>query len=103
MRCLSQLAHGPDRSLESESLTESSPRIPRIIHQSWRSKKLEPFQKLWQTSWLDNHADWTYMFWTDKENRKLVAKHFPWFWETYDSFPLNIQLFSRATLQGMLL
>ena len=31
------------------------------------------------------------MFWTDKDNRKLVAQHFPWFLDVYDAFPLNIQ------------
>lgn len=31
------------------------------------------------------------MFWTDKENRRLIADHFPWFLDVYDSFPRNIQ------------
>ena len=65
--------------------------VPHIIHQSWRSHKLEPFQKEWQKTWLRNHPEWTYLFWTDKGNRKLVAEHFPWFLDTYDGFPLNIQ------------
>ncbi|DBB13154.1 TPA: hypothetical protein ACH3X3_004908 [Trebouxia sp. C0006] len=66
-------------------------RVPRIIHQSWRTKKLEAFQIAWQKTWLDNHPNWTYMFWTDKDNRKLIAEHFPWFLEVYDQFPRNIQ------------
>ena len=70
---------------------QASTAVPRIIHQSWRSKKLESFQKEWQKSWLTNHPDWTYMFWTDKDNRRLIADHFPWFLDVYDSFPLNIQ------------
>ena len=65
--------------------------VPHIIHQSWRSKKLENFQLSWQQSWLHNHPHWTYMFWTDKENRKLVERDFPWFLPTYDNFPKNIQ------------
>ena len=68
-----------------------SPSIPCIIHQSWRSKHLEHFQKQWQKTWLQNHPGWTYMFWTDKDNRKLVAEHFPWFLDVYDQFPRNIQ------------
>lgn len=42
-------------------------RIPKIIHQIWIGspypKKHKPFQK----TWLDNHPDWTYILWTDKE------------------------------------
>ena len=65
--------------------------IPCIIHQSWRSRKLETFQKEWQKSWLANHPDWTYIFWTDKDNRRLISDHFSWFLDVYDGFPLNIQ------------
>ena len=31
------------------------------------------------------------MFWTDKDNRRLIADHFPWFLDVYDGFPRNIQ------------
>ena len=65
--------------------------IPRIIHQSWRTKKLEAFQMTWQKTWLDNHPNWTYMFWTDKDNRKLIAENFSWFLDVYDQFPRDIQ------------
>ena len=65
--------------------------VPHIIHQSWRTKKLENFQKGWQQSWFEKHPHWTYMFWTDVDNRKLVARHYPWFLEIYDAFPRNIQ------------
>lgn len=65
--------------------------IPRIMHQSWRTTKLEKFQSSWQRSWLHNHPDWTYMFWTDRDNRKLIAEHYSWFLDIYDSLPRNIQ------------
>ena len=65
--------------------------LPKILHQSWRSTKLESYQREWQRSWLKHHSDWTYMFWTDKDNRKLISEHFPWFLDVYDGFPRNIQ------------
>lgn len=40
---------------------------------------------------MAHHPDWTYMFWTDKDNRRLIADHFAWFLDVYDSFPLSIQ------------
>ena len=75
----------------SQRLPQGTASIPRIIHQSWRSRKLEKFQTDWQKTWLANHPEWIYMFWTDKDNRRLIADHFPWFLDVYDSFPLNIQ------------
>ena len=65
--------------------------IPHIIHQSYRTKQLEVFQRDWQKTWFQNHPDWTYMFWTDKDNRNLIADKFPWFLNVYDNFPHAIQ------------
>ncbi len=81
--------HIDDRLITTR--TSSLRFMPRIIHQSWRTKRLEPFQQDWQNSWLDHHPEWTYMFWTDADNRKLIAQDFPWFLDVYDNFPLNIQ------------
>lgn len=77
--------------------------IPRILHQSWRTVRLEQFQKEWQKTWLANHPDWTYMFWTDKDNRRLVKDHFPWFLDVYDALPSNIQRADCARYLYMLL
>ncbi len=74
--------------LEEEPRNKS---IPHIIHQSWRIRTLEPFQKEWQKTWLENHPTWTYMFWTDKDNRDLIADKFPWFLSVYNSLPNAIQ------------
>ena len=65
--------------------------IPHIIHQSWKGKELESFQKEWQKTWLQNHPNWTYMLWTDKDNRDLITDKFPWFLNVYDNFPYAIQ------------
>lgn len=70
---------------------EASKLIPRIVHQSWRTSKLEAFQVEWQKTWLINHPDWKYMFWTNEDNRKFVAENYGWFLDLYDSFPRDIQ------------
>ena len=75
-------------NLEEEPQDKS---IPHIIHQSWRTRRVEPFQQKWQKTWLENHPTWTYMFWTDKDNRDLIADKFPWFLSIYDSLPNAIQ------------
>jgi len=65
-------------------------KIPKIIHQSWKTNELIPFQREFQQSWLRNHPDWKYMFWTDEDNRKLVETRYPQLLQAYDKFPMNI-------------
>lgn len=66
-------------------------RIPHIIHQSWRTIEVKPFQKQWQQTWLDHHPTWSYMFWTDEDNRDLIADKFPHFVSIYDNLPSPIE------------
>lgn len=66
-------------------------KIPKIIHQTWRTDKLpSPFDRLSET-WRRFLPDWEYILWTDEMNREFVRKHFPVFLEKYDSYPRNIQ------------
>ena len=90
-RVIGELTEWMDQNVHQVPRQHGRVSVPHIIHQSWRTKKLESFHKAWQQTWLDNHPDWTYMFWTDSDNRKLVAEHFPWFLDVYDQFPRNIQ------------
>ena len=65
--------------------------IPCIIHQTFKSRVLPP---LWQdtpASWCRHHPTWTYMFWDDEANRRLVASKFPSFLASYDSYEYPIQ------------
>ena len=84
----------PIYASQQESDLEKYPhtlRIPHIIHQSWTTRDLEPLQKELQKTWLDNHPTWTYMFWTDKDNRDLIADKFLWFLSIYDNLPSPVQ------------
>jgi mannosyltransferase OCH1-like enzyme len=60
--------------------------IPRIIHQTWKTREVPKqflfFQKTWQT----HHPEWEYRFWTDEDSRELVAHHYPAFLGTYDAY-----------------
>ncbi|KAI8813742.1 nucleotide-diphospho-sugar transferase, partial [Cladochytrium replicatum] len=64
--------------------------IPRIIHQSWKTKNLPPRFKTWSHSWKKKNPGWKYNLWTDETNREMVARHFPWFLPVYDGLPRNI-------------
>ena len=42
-------------------------RIPKIIHQIYVGKPLPEKYKLFQQTWQQNHPQWRYYLWTDKE------------------------------------
>ncbi|HRN78487.1 MAG TPA: glycosyltransferase [Candidatus Dependentiae bacterium] len=47
------------------------PRIPKIIHQVWLGSPFPEKYKQLQQTWLDQHPDWHYILWTDKEIAQL--------------------------------
>lgn len=65
--------------------------IPKIIHQTWKTKDIPEGWKKSKEQWISLHPGWEYMLWTDEDNRNLVIERFPDLLELYDSFPYNIQ------------
>lgn len=80
--------YASQKAIEKKPLTR---RIPHIIHQSWKTTEVKPFQRQWQKTWLDNHPTWKYMFWTDDDNRELIADKFRQFLSIYDNLPSSIE------------
>ena len=39
--------------------------IPRIIHQTWKSRDIPKHLRGYQESWLHKHPDWEYRLWDD--------------------------------------
>ena len=66
-------------------------RIPRIIHQSYKTANLPARWADVPQAWRTTHPNWEYRFWSDKENRELVRTSFPWLLETYDGYKYPIQ------------
>jgi mannosyltransferase OCH1-like enzyme/glycosyltransferase involved in cell wall biosynthesis len=65
--------------------------IPRIIHQTWKTREI-PFEFLGCVdSWRRLHPDWEYRLWTDADNRRFIAERYPWFLAVYDAYPRAIQ------------
>ncbi|KAK9866600.1 hypothetical protein WJX84_002232 [Apatococcus fuscideae] len=73
----------PDALLSAQGLSHG---IPKIIHQSWKNEDVPEHYHAWISTWKQNHPDWVYKLWTDDENWELVARHYPWFLQDYDSF-----------------
>jgi mannosyltransferase OCH1-like enzyme len=52
------------------------PGIPRIIHQTWRTRSIPRRWRRWQRTWIDHHPGWEYRLWTDDDIRELVGSRF---------------------------
>lgn len=65
--------------------------IPRIIHQTWRTR-LIPVRCLWWRFRLRRmHARWEYRFYTDGQCRRIIADGFPHLLAMYDAYPHPVQ------------
>ena len=70
--------------------------IPRVLHQTWKTRDIPPQWQAFRDSWLRHHPGWQYVLWTDEDNRRLIAEHHPWFLPVYDAFPRHIQRVDAA-------
>lgn len=61
-------------------------KMPRIVHQSWKTAELPHRFALWSRTVRDLNPEWSHRLWTDADNRALVAEHFPRFLPTYDGY-----------------
>ncbi|PFH52816.1 glycosyltransferase family 32 protein [Amanita thiersii Skay4041] len=66
-------------------------RIPRILHQTWKSDTLPERWRGISQACRDMMPDYEYMLWTDAASRDFIATHYPWFLDTFDHYPYNIQ------------
>ena len=70
--------------------TEKKPQIPKIIHQTWKTREIPSDYTKWVTSWQQLNPGWEYRLWTDEDNRNLIKEQYPEHLHMYDSFPKNI-------------
>ena len=65
--------------------------IPRIIHQTYKTRELPERWRDTPSTWKRLHPEWTYVFWTDEDNRELIKRVDPEFLPSYDAYPYPIQ------------
>ncbi|MBE2287325.1 MAG: hypothetical protein IAE77_27975 [Prosthecobacter sp.] len=58
--------------------------IPRIIHQTWKTRDIPPHLQEFQQSWRVHHPDWEYRLWTDEDNSRLIHECYPQFVDFWD-------------------
>ncbi|MBW0542211.1 hypothetical protein O181_081926 [Austropuccinia psidii MF-1] len=66
-------------------------RIPKIIHQTWKTSQIPERWVPVRSSCAIAHPDWDYMLWTDESGRNLIKEHYSWFLPIYDGYPYPIQ------------
>lgn len=84
------MVKAPDPVKQSESTVSYRPvpvdwdtthmpvKIPRIIHQSWKSTEKIPQRFVpWMRSWIEKHPGWKYVYWSDADNLALFEKLYP--------------------------
>lgn len=65
--------------------------VPKLFHQSWKTRELpERFQK-WSLSCREKHPDWEWVLWSDDDNLTLVRTYFPELEAVYHNFPHNVE------------
>lgn len=79
-----------DYELNSQKLDKPA-LIPKIIHQTYKNENIPEIWKPGQQACIDLHEDYQYILWTDEMAREFISEEFPWFLETWDNYPYNIQ------------
>jgi inositol phosphorylceramide mannosyltransferase catalytic subunit len=65
--------------------------IPKILHQTWKTKDLPVAFERFRQTWLRHHPDWEFVLYDDADCRRLVATHYPALLPRYDCYPTNVQ------------
>ncbi|KAI0052995.1 glycosyltransferase family 32 protein [Auriscalpium vulgare] len=66
-------------------------RIPRILHQTWKTDVLPDRWKQVSQECRAMMPDYEYMLWTDEGSRNFIAEEYSWFLDTFDSYIYPIQ------------
>ena len=65
--------------------------ISKIVHQTWKTGKVHSRFRKHIRSWVARNPGWEYKFWTNEDNRNLIATKYPAYLDMYDNYPKNIQ------------
>lgn len=65
--------------------------IPKIIHQTWKTKVIPEHWKDSSNSCKIYNEDFNYILWTDDSMDEFVKINYPKFYKVYKSYEYNIQ------------
>ena len=70
---------------------DGTPKMPKIIHQTWKDLDIPTQFSRWIKSWLLLHPDWEYWIWTDADAEQLIADKHPRFLEIFQGYTQPIR------------
>ncbi|ODV93585.1 hypothetical protein PACTADRAFT_51370 [Pachysolen tannophilus NRRL Y-2460] len=65
--------------------------IPKIIHQTYKTRDIPEVWKAGQQACIDLHPDYQYILWTDEMAMEFIAREYPWFLETFKNYKFPIE------------
>lgn len=65
--------------------------IPKIIHQSWKTKTLGTIEEQYANTWKTLHPQYEYWLHTDEDNLELVTNYYPQWLALYLGYKFDIQ------------
>jgi hypothetical protein len=70
--------------------------IPQVVHQTWRECGLAPVHAAWRGRCIRMMLNFTWLLWTDANNRQLVEEHFSDLLPLFDAFDVGIKRVDAA-------
>ncbi|GAA5985823.1 hypothetical protein JCM5350_006899 [Sporobolomyces pararoseus] len=84
-------AGGLSLTAKNSSTVDRKPRIPKIIHATWKTDVLPDRWEKIRQGCIDLHPDYEFMLWSDASSRNFIAEYYPWFLSTFDGYVYPIQ------------
>ncbi len=66
-------------------------RVPKIIHQTYKTVDIPEIWLASRNSWIKHHSDCNYILWTDVMLKELIQNYYSWFLDRYNNYQHNIQ------------
>lgn len=66
-------------------------KIPRILHQTWKSSLLPSKWAIQSKKCQEMHEDFEYKLWTDESSLEFIKEFYPWFLPTFLGYKFDIQ------------
>lgn len=65
--------------------------VPKVIHQTWKTKDVPAHWRASQESWKAHHKTWTYLLWTDSDIKAYIQTARPAAWSLFEKLEWPIQ------------
>lgn len=88
---IQELVERPWVTIEKQYKQRTVGKIPKIIHQTWKDKKIPDKWRSSPEAWKYYHGDWLYVLWTDKDIFDYIALKHPSYLEVFVKFSYGIQ------------